>query len=83
MRITDNFKTKLTQAKEDGFENIYSIIGAYKATTYVRIDPIDWLLNQPNGTMIGSKHQGRWSGTPNLNHVPDNAIQYRELMSNY
>ena len=84
MKITQNFINKLNQAKNNGYENVYSVVGAYRATTYCVFHSIDSLLNLDIGFDFGNQRpnnfEGMWTGHPNtrmVNHEKD--IMYSDL----
>ena len=86
MYISNNFKAKCRQAKQDGYTDVYSVGGSYRATTYITRWPIDELLNMPVGTSLRAYragYQGRWTGRANTRHVTETDIQYSRLMSQY
>ncbi len=83
MKVTSNLKDKLRLAQQKGYKRVYSIVGAYKATTYCNVAEINELLNLPIGTTYGPPPRigGRWAGWPNIRHMnPKEDIQYSELL---
>ena len=87
MKITQNFKNKLEKAKADGYENIYSIVGAYKETDYCVFHPIDELLQKPIGYDYGNQKPptmaGMWTGHSNTRMVESQDIMFSHVHKNY
>ena len=86
MYISENFKQKLIKAKEAGYKNVYSICGAYKATTYCVFRNIDILLDYPIGTLLRSRPQccqNMWTGHANTRMVDSTNIMYSEIFKRF
>jgi len=86
MRITENLKAKLREAKKDGFRNVYSVGGGYKSTTYCTFWGVDELLKMEIGESVRAfraNGQARWGGCPNTRHADISDISYQKLMLLY
>ena len=83
MKITENFKEKLRLAKDDGYKNVYCVVGAYMATTYCVFHKIDDLLKDPIGEDYGNQSPyqcaGMWTGHANTRSVDSQDIMYSKV----
>ena len=82
MRITKALKMNLKKAQAQGKKRVYSIGGAYKATTYCTFWRIEYLLSLQNGTMLRAGKAtdfGGWKGATNTRQVSDEDISYSDL----
>jgi len=83
MRVTEKFKAQLRIARAMGYTYVYSVCGAYRATTYVWIWTIGDLLSMRIGTQTGGRPricQHMWSGWPNTRQLTKNHISYSQTM---
>lgn len=83
MIITENLKSKVKRAKEDGFKYVYVTLGAYRATTYITVWNIERILSNENGSELTYHHHGKWTGQMNTRHLTGNEIMYSSLFSKY
>ena len=87
MKVTPRLKEKLVAAKTAGYENLYRIVGAYRATTYCVFHPIDKILDKPDGYDYGSGRpypsEGMWTGHPNTRMVDNKDIMYSEVFHKF
>ena len=85
MRITENFKEKLRIAQDQGYENVYCIIGAYMDTTYCVFYSIADLLEDPIGKDYGNRkpptQKGMWTGHANTRDVNSQDIMYSKVFN--
>jgi hypothetical protein len=88
MKITDNFKSALAAAKAKGYENVYTVLGAYRATTYCAFFPITVLLEVETGIRVSRDQPdfssgGRWTGYNNTRQVGKRDISYTEVFKKF
>ena len=87
MKVTKRFKKLLSAAKADGYENVYSVVGAYRATTYCVFNRIDKILEKPEGYDYGRQRpyhtEYMWTDHPNTRMVGDRDIMYHEVFRIY
>lgn len=89
MKVTVNLKEKAEKAKKDGYKNVYTVVGAYKATTYcVFYDIQKDILDRPVGYNWGCGRPyntiDMWTGFPNTRMVDSKKdIMYTELFATY
>ncbi len=83
MRITENLKEKIRNAQKAGYNRVYAVVGAFKATTYCVFVDMDFILRSENGAMTHAPRSGRWTGHPNTRHAQDNDIQYNMLFKRF
>lgn len=83
MKITQRFKDKLAIAKKRGYQRVYVVVGAYKATTYCYFVDIDELLPLPVGATYNrpARYTSRWAGHPNTRQATSTDIKYSEVLN--
>lgn len=85
MRITQRLKDCAAKAKKAGYEHVYCVVGAYRATTYCRFHKIETILALPLGYSTTGRPQNEkymWTGFPNTRMADcEKDIQYNRLFA--